>query len=77
MNLIWENLLLNLILLWTGKFKGLDEGCESYKLGPGVWEAIGEAMKASGATIPSAYATARPQNVAEDPSACTVDSWSF
>ena len=77
MNLIWENLLPNLILLWTGKFKGLDEGCESYKLGPGVWEAIGEATKASGATIPSAYATARPQNVAEDPSACTVDSWSF
>jgi len=77
MHLIWENLLPNLILLWTGKFKGLDEGCESYQLGPGVWEAIGEATKASGSTIPSAYATARPQNVAEDSSACTADSWSF
>ena len=30
MHLIWENLLPNLVLLWTGKFKGLDEGCESY-----------------------------------------------
>jgi hypothetical protein len=77
MHLIWENLLPNLILLWTGKFKGLDEGYESYQLGPGVWEAIGEAMKASGSTIPSAYATARPQNVAKDSSACTADSWSF
>ena len=77
MHLIYENLIPNLILLWTGKFKGLDEGSESYELGPGVWEAIGEATKRSGATIPAAYATARPQNVAEDASACTADSWSF
>jgi Transposase family tnp2 len=77
MHLIYENLLPNLILLWTGKFKGLDEGRESYQLGPGVWEAIGEATKASGSTIPAAYATARPQNVAEDAYACTADSWSF
>lgn len=77
MHLIWENLLPNLVLLWTGKFKGLDEGHESYELGPGVWEAIGEVTKASGSTIPAAYATARPQNVAEDGSACTADSWSF
>ena len=77
MHLIWENLIPNLILLWTGQFKGLDEGRESYELAPGVWEAIGEATKASGSTIPAAYATARPQNVAEDTSACTADSWSF
>jgi hypothetical protein len=77
MHLIWENLLPNLVLLWTGKFKGLDEGRESYELGAGVWEAIGEATKASGSTIPAAYATARPPNVAEETSACTADSWSF
>jgi len=58
MHLIWENLLPNLVLLWTGKFKGLDEGGESYHLGPGVWEAIGEATKDLGSTIPAAYATA-------------------
>ena len=57
MHLIWENLP-NLILLWTGKIKGLDEGRESYHLGVGVWEVIGEAMKSSGSTIPAAYATA-------------------
>ena len=77
MHLIWENLLLNLILLWTSKFKGLDEGCESYQLGPSIWEAIREATKVSGSTIPSAFATACPQNVAKDPLACTADSWSF
>jgi hypothetical protein len=26
MHLIWENVILNVISLWTGKFKGLDEG---------------------------------------------------
>ena len=77
MHLIWESLLPNLILLWTGKFKGLDKECESYQLGPSVWEAIREATKVSGATIPSAYATTHPQNVAKDLSACTADSWSF
>ena len=77
MHLVWENLIPNLVLLWTGKFKGLDEGRESYHLGPGVWEAIGEATKASGATVPAAYASARPHNIAEDMSACTADSWSF
>jgi hypothetical protein len=42
MHLVWENLIPNLILLWTGKFKGLDEGRETYHLLPGVWEAIGK-----------------------------------
>ena len=41
MHLIWENLVPNLILHWTGRFKGLDEGFESYQLANGIWEAIG------------------------------------
>ena len=77
MHLVWENLIPNLVLLWTGKFKGLDEGRETYQLGPGVWEAIGEATKKSGQTVPASYATARPHNVAEDSSSSTADSWSF
>jgi hypothetical protein len=67
----------NLVLLWTGKFKGIDEGLESYHFNPGVWEAIGEATKLSGSTVPAVYATARPHNIAEDASASTADSWSF
>ena len=55
MHLIWENLIKNLILLWTGEFKGMDTGNESYELHPDVWEAIGKATAASGATIPSAF----------------------
>lgn len=76
MHLMFENVIKNLVLLWTGKFKDLDEGSGAYELAPEVWEAIGEATAASGGTIPSAYG-ARPQNVAQDKSACTADSWSF
>ena len=76
MHLIFENLIKNLVLLWTGKFKDLDEGSGDYVLSPRVWEAIGEATATSGSTIPSAYG-ARPQNVAQDKSQINADSWSF
>ena len=36
MHLIWENLIPNLILLWTGGFKGLDEGTGEYQFQPKV-----------------------------------------
>ena len=39
MHLIYENLLKILISLWTGAFKGLDEGSGSYEFNPKVWEA--------------------------------------
>jgi hypothetical protein len=76
MHLIWENLIKNLVLLWTGEYKGLDEGHEEYHLSKKVWEAIGEACAASGSTIPGAYG-ARPPNVATDSYAWTADSRSF
>ncbi|KAI6014252.1 hypothetical protein BKA83DRAFT_4465893 [Pisolithus microcarpus] len=76
MHLIWENVMKNLVLLWTGEFKGLDTGQESYKLGKNVWDAIGDATAASGKTIPSTYG-ASPPNVTTDHMACTADTWSF
>jgi hypothetical protein len=76
MHLIFENLIKNLVLLWTGSFKDLDEGSSDYVLSPRVWEAICEATAASGSTIPSAYGTC-PQNVALDKSQISTDSWSF
>ncbi|KIJ63232.1 hypothetical protein HYDPIDRAFT_92731 [Hydnomerulius pinastri MD-312] len=76
MHLIWENLIKNLILLWTGEFKGLDTGSESYELDRDVWEAICEATASSGDTLPSSY-SARPPNTATERSMCTADSWSF
>ncbi|KAJ3489496.1 hypothetical protein NLI96_g2091 [Meripilus lineatus] len=76
MHLIWENVVKNLILLWTGNFKNLDEGNEDYALSPNVWKAIGEACNASGSSIPSAYGP-RPFNVALDKVSWTADSRSF
>ena len=76
MHLIWENLIPNLISLWTGNFKGLDQGHESYHLPKAVWEAIGELTAGCGATVPSAFCS-RPPNIAHDVSSCTADSWSF
>lgn len=76
MHLIFENVIKNLILLWTGEFKGLDEGTGSYHLQRKVWEAIGAATAASGSTIPGAFG-ARPVNLAQDKSACTADFYSF
>ncbi|KAG5643944.1 hypothetical protein H0H81_009840 [Sphagnurus paluster] len=76
MHLIYENLIKNIVLLWSGNFKNLDEGSGTYHLDPKVWEAIGAATAASGSTIPSAFG-ARPPNVAEDKTATTAETWSF
>ena len=76
MHLIFENVMKNLILLWTGQFKGLDEGSGNYHLMPKVWEAVGAATAAAGSNIPSAFG-ARPPNVCDDKMACTADTWSF
>ncbi|KAI0046026.1 hypothetical protein FA95DRAFT_1583188 [Auriscalpium vulgare] len=76
MHLIWENTIKNLVLLWTGNFKKLDEGEGSYQLQSSVWDAIGAATSSSGSTIPGCYG-ARPPNFAADKTATTADSWSF
>ncbi|KAF9537573.1 hypothetical protein CPC08DRAFT_738871 [Agrocybe pediades] len=76
MHLVYENLIPNLVLMWTGHFKGLDEGNRSYELPSTVWEAIGKATQESGSTIPYAYG-ARPRNVVENKSSITADMWSF
>jgi hypothetical protein len=76
MHLIWENLIPNLILHWTGQFKGLDEGSEAYQLADGIWEAIGAETARAGTYIPSAYGSRVP-DIAQDKTACTAESWSF
>lgn len=76
MHLIWENLIKNLILLWTGEFKGLDEGTESYVLAGSVWESIGAATAASGQSIPSAYGPRVP-NIQADRSNISAEMWSI
>jgi len=76
MHLIWANLIPNLILLWTGKFKDLDEGSGEYTFQPKVWEAIGVATAAAGSTIPSVFGI-RPPNPATHKSSYSAEAWSF
>jgi hypothetical protein len=72
MHLIWENLIPNLILLWTGNFKNLDHSDESYVITKTVWEAIGEATEAAGKTIPAAFG-ARLPNIALEKAHLTAE----
>jgi hypothetical protein len=65
MHLIWTNLIPNLILFWTGKFKDISHHDEGYVLAPTVWEAIGEATANAGKTIPAAFGSRVP-NIASE-----------
>ena len=75
MHLIWENLIPNLILLWTGGFKGLDEGVGEQQFLPKVWEVIGTATASAGSTIPSTFGSRLP-NPATHRSSYSVEAWS-
>jgi hypothetical protein len=76
MHLLWENLIKNLILLWTGEFKGLDAGSEEYELAKAVWEAIASRTAAAGDFIPSAYGSRVP-NIDKDRPNVSAEMWSF
>ena len=63
MHLIWENLIPNLILFWTGEFKDLDHQNKSYVIAPHIWNAVGVTTAASGVTIPAAFGASVPNIV--------------
>ncbi|KAF7358560.1 hypothetical protein MSAN_01194200 [Mycena sanguinolenta] len=76
MHLIWENLIRNLVLLWTGNFKGLDDGQEEYQLSKAIWESIAAETAAASDTIPSGYGSRIP-NIAKDRPNASAEMWSF
>lgn len=76
MHLIWENLIPNLTELWTGTFKGLDEGSEQYQLLPSVWKAIGKACAEAGPLIPADYGP-KPEDLSDPAVRMTADAWSL
>ncbi|QRW03344.1 Transposase family tnp2 [Ceratobasidium sp. AG-Ba] len=57
MHLMFENVVPNLLSLWTrkGKFHDLGSERDPYHLGKTVWDAVGEACARSGNTIPAAF----------------------
>ena len=54
----------NLVMLWTGNFKDIDEGSESCQLASAIWQGVGADTSAAGSTIPSAYGVQVP-NIAQ------------
>ncbi|KAF8803445.1 hypothetical protein BYT27DRAFT_7260186 [Phlegmacium glaucopus] len=74
MHLIWENLIPNLILFWTGEFKDLDHQGKSYVIEPHIWNEIGVTTAACGATIPAAFRALVP-NIAMKRSQMTAEMY--
>lgn len=76
MHLIYENVTKTLLDLWSGDFKGMDDGIEEYTVEKAVWEGIGARCKASGNTIPAAFGSRVP-NIATERSHFIAETWSF
>ena len=76
MHLIWENVAKNLMSLWTGNYKDLDTGSESYEFPSTIWDAIGAATAASGDLLPYIFGP-RPPNVTSDKMSWTADTRCF
>jgi hypothetical protein len=76
MHHIWENLIPHLILLWTGKFKGLDKDVVEYQLNLKVWKAIREVIMAAGSIISSVFGS-WPLNPASHKASYSAKAWSF
>jgi hypothetical protein len=67
-----ENTLSNYLLLFSGDFKGLDSGTESYIIAKADWNEIGAITVASNKLIPSAFGRQVP-NPADDRSLFTAE----
>ena len=75
-HIICENLIPNLVSLWMGRFKKLDEGTESYVIAPHIWELIGQETEDAVKHIPSAFVRVLG-NLAKDRSTFTAEAWCF
>jgi hypothetical protein len=76
MHLIWANLIPNLILLWTGKFKDLDHDGQDYVIRQTVWNAIGDSTFQAGETIPAAFGSRVP-NIASEKAHMICETYSI
>ncbi|KAG8909208.1 hypothetical protein FRC03_000179 [Tulasnella sp. 419] len=76
MHLMFENNVPNLMKIWMGTYKNLDEDKGSYVIESGIWETIGKEMVASNKTIPAAFNRSMP-NITTNMSDFTAESWSW
>jgi len=74
MHLIWENLIPNLVLFWSGRYKGMDEG-QPYVLNPDIWQVVGATSTEAMKMMPSSFGAAIP-NPVKDCSYFMSSTWS-
>ncbi|QRW27778.1 hypothetical protein RhiXN_02373 [Rhizoctonia solani] len=65
MHLLFKNMVPNMLLHWTGKFKGLDQGTRNYKLLPAIFAVIGLETASCIQYMPYSYVGTLP-NIAQD-----------
>ncbi|KAJ1300030.1 hypothetical protein OPQ81_011150 [Rhizoctonia solani] len=75
MHMIWQNLIPQLIELWTGKFNDLDAGLEDYHLRLNAWNALCDACVPSKRTMPSSFGCPVPDP--RKPSHFIAESWNI
>jgi hypothetical protein len=76
MHVAWENVMDTLVTLWSGDYKGLDEGTCSYHIDKAAWKEVGARGAAASSTIPSTFGPRIP-NIFEKGSFMSADMWSF
>src|ERR1700761_5685549 len=78
MHLIFENVVPNLVSLWSGqgKFASMDEGQHSYRIAPHIWDQIGAETAAAVATIPSAFVS-HLFDISAARSCFKAETWAF
>ncbi|QRW02701.1 Transposase family tnp2 [Ceratobasidium sp. AG-Ba] len=76
MHLIFENLVPNMILHWTGEFKDVNQGTGAYRLAKEDWVEIGKLTAGAGKTIPSAFVGTLP-DIAKDRKLYKAEAFSF
>ena len=76
MHLCLENHGKNLVLLWKGNYKGMDEGSEEYQILDHIWEVISKKTVASVDTIPASFGHKTP-NIHTEAHLFTAEDWSF
>jgi hypothetical protein len=76
MHVAWENVMKTLVTLWSGDYKGLDEGDRNYRINKAAWKEVGIRGAASSSTIPSTFGPRIP-NIFEKGSYMSADMWSF
>lgn len=76
MHLFLENHGKNLVALWTGRYKNMDEGKELYIFPSAVWDVIGKETAVAGSTVPSSFGRRTP-NIATEQHIFTAEDWGF